>query len=380
MINRTDRPTYGVVIATYGRREWIFKSLASWAACHTLPDQFLVVDATPNAAEYRDECLRTFPSLLMREGSDYICTSQTGSSRQRNLGLKLTTTDIVTFADDDVLVPAELVDQIRDFFALDTDQRIGAVLPHDTEASATSWRNVSRRIRDLLPLGLYRLFVPRAMRFPVADGGMARDISGARRYALQGYALTCRTPLAKQALFDEHLHRYGFTEDFDFSFRLGRDHLMFQLDDISVRHCEAHLSRISDDRYLCVSFVNPAFLIEKLFPNPQSRRYLLRLLRTMKFTHRMERLMQRKGKSLTISSIGSPSDASEFSLGIYDVIEDMIRSLQEADDEHCGALMIELQQYIFQNKGRLDDMERYLEFKETVLRPVQDAPMEACSR
>src|SRR5262249_20216251 len=152
------------------------------------------------------------------------------------------------------------------------------------------------------------------LRFPTGDGGASARIRGKRRYSMNGYALTCRTQLAKQNPFDENLHRYSFNEDFDFSFRLGRSHLLFELKDIQVRHMETSTSRITDDQYLCTSLVNPAYLIEKLFPNDRSRGRLLRLLRTLKLVYRVEKALGRD-RSLTVTSIGSQSESSKFGIG-----------------------------------------------------------------
>src|SRR4051794_14765869 len=114
-----NSPTYGVVIATYGRPEVLSRALASWSAGRQLPEQFIVVDASPDCRLHQAEFLLRFPSLFENKGSEYICTAEPGSTRQRNLGLRKIATDIVTFADDDVLVPDDFVRKITNFFACD---------------------------------------------------------------------------------------------------------------------------------------------------------------------------------------------------------------------------------------------------------------------
>ncbi|MBF2026259.1 MAG: glycosyltransferase family 2 protein, partial [Oscillatoriales cyanobacterium C42_A2020_001] len=119
--------TFGTVICTYNRPQLLEQCLASWSGSSHLPDQFIVVDATPGAEQYSSQIIQKFPQLFANFNSHYIVTDKPGLTRQRNLGLKQLKTDVVCFADDDTFVSRDYLSKILEVFQADTQGAIGGV-------------------------------------------------------------------------------------------------------------------------------------------------------------------------------------------------------------------------------------------------------------
>ena len=119
--------TFGVIVCTYNRQSIIEQALQHWQSSKYQPDQFLVIDATPGAEDYRDKLVEKNLSLFAESTSDFIVSKRAGLTIQRNMGLEQIKTDIVCLVDDDTFVTPTYVDTILDVFQHDTKQLIGGV-------------------------------------------------------------------------------------------------------------------------------------------------------------------------------------------------------------------------------------------------------------
>jgi len=112
---------------TYKRVQILEKCLEYWSQSLHQPDQFIVVDATPNAEEYSTQMVDKFSSLFSKTNSRYIVIDKPGLTHQRNIGLREMNTDIVCFVDDDTFVSPDYVTKVLNVFQLDKFNVVGGV-------------------------------------------------------------------------------------------------------------------------------------------------------------------------------------------------------------------------------------------------------------
>jgi hypothetical protein len=207
-----------------------------------------------------------------------VVTSVPSISQQRNLALDQLWTDVVVFADDETDPAPDYLDKLLDVYAADRTRVIGGV---GGQLDDLAWR-----LRD----GLATLFVkrfarrfsmtdaeafPRGTRLPATLAG--RSLTPARN--LYGNRMSFRTELARTLRFDPLMLRYSFLEDLDLSVRVSRTHDLVIRQDAVIHHEPASAARVTSTTMFLTSFINPAYVVEKLFPEDSHRRPLDRLLR-----------------------------------------------------------------------------------------------------
>lgn len=203
----------------------LIQAIESWKASLHSPDQFVVVDSSPNAEEVREQILTQYPKMFGLKGSDYLVNSRRSLTVKRNIGLDHLWTDLVSFADDDTIVSPHYAGRIAEVFARDTDKLVGGVRGTNT----TSWRDrYWPRYRNTVSWPLKRIITqiyptreqayPHDVDVPVR---LIKELPLTRLYGLWGASMTYRSELAKRLRFDEAMRAYCYLEDFDFSFRAG---------------------------------------------------------------------------------------------------------------------------------------------------------------
>ena len=270
--------TFGVVICTYNRPDLIIQCLESWQKSNRLPNQFIVVDATHNAGEYRQKLLSKFPKLFSDSRSLYLTTDTPGLTKQRNLGLKHIETDIVCFADDDAFVTPDYSTKILEVFELDRQKQVGGVCGvatgHFDRPSRKYFRIARNTVRNQFGWVAQRIRVPKRLTkvyepFPA----QLRNLPLIHVNRLWGANMNFRTNLVKDLGFDRDFQRYGLFEDVDLSVRVGQTHQLIRRIDAEVVHDSSlgQTTRPNEAKYFLLSWVNSAYIIEKIFPCEESR-------------------------------------------------------------------------------------------------------------
>ena len=105
-------PTLSVIIPTRKRQQALSETLASVLSTDSPADEVLVIDgdAERSARPVVEGARDSAPSSLR-----YLVVPP-GSTRQRNLGLRHATGDVVVFLDDDVVVPQFLLTSPSELF------------------------------------------------------------------------------------------------------------------------------------------------------------------------------------------------------------------------------------------------------------------------
>jgi GT2 family glycosyltransferase/glycosyltransferase involved in cell wall biosynthesis len=130
------RDSVTVVVCTRNRPALLRRLLESLAACSPLPDEVLVVDQSTSGET--EEVVRCSAPLFPRTA--YLRMGVKGKSRALNLALREATGGILLLTDDDCVVSADWVGQVRAAFRTDPDLDcvMGRVLP--PEGDRTGFR------------------------------------------------------------------------------------------------------------------------------------------------------------------------------------------------------------------------------------------------
>jgi glycosyltransferase involved in cell wall biosynthesis len=334
--------TFGTIICTYKRPHLLEQCLASWCSSNFLPEQFIVVDATPDAEQYSSDLTDKFSRLFKKPNSQYIITDKPGLTRQRNLGLKNINTDIVCFADDDALISTTYTSKILDVFKADSQSKIGGVNGVSV-GQFDNWKQKRFRLtknyfRHHFGAVAQRIHVPReyTQLFEPLPSQL-HHLSLIQIDRLWGANMNYRTELIYNSGFDETFQRYGLYEDVDMSVRVGKTHKLVCCLDAKVEHDEilGKNTRPNDAKYFLASWLNSAYIIEKLFPCKASREAHQHLFKIIKLISKQAPSTLRNSK---LRLLGSAE--------LFLAAEQYVTSLQSCPD--LGSLQAKFLQ--FQNE------------------------------
>ena len=107
-----------LIICTYNRTEWVNNLLISISLQKIVPDEIIIVDASKNNNNYR------FPKNI---NASVIKSDKMQLTYQKQLGIKKSKGEIVTFLDDDTYLDANYFKNILVVFNRDKNKKIGAV-------------------------------------------------------------------------------------------------------------------------------------------------------------------------------------------------------------------------------------------------------------
>lgn len=270
--------SFGTVICTYKRQHLLEQCLESWQRSHRLPNQLIVVDATPNASEYQAELMHKFSSLFDQPDNHYIISEQPGLTLQRNIGLQRVKTDIVCFVDDDAHISPDYVGKIVEVFEHDQQKTIGGVNGTALGQFDNSSQKYARFFRNYVRHHFGK--VAQRIRIPAEQTKLHEPLTSELQTLplihidrLWGANMNYRTELIYNLGFDENFQRYGLFEDVDISVRVGKTHKLVCRLDALIDHDETlgKSTRPKEAQYFLASWVNSAYIIEKLFPCAESR-------------------------------------------------------------------------------------------------------------
>ncbi len=280
----TPRLTGAVGIATYQRPDILLACLEHLSRQTRLPEEILIADASPPGHDTEARIRRALPELVAKTRLVYL-SSEPGTSLQRNRILDQLRSDVVLFLDDDTLVAPEYVERILAVFEADVEQQVAGVEGQVTEGSAgftlpgsapaspapaprRSLRQavglVTRLGRRVLEGTLDRFALPY---YPETVSRPGHEVPARLRHlpvepirTLYGCAMSARAPLAREVRFNENLRRYGFMEDFEFSYRLGKRHALLRCSNAPARHLRFQGGRLHPSLVRYLSLINVAYI------------------------------------------------------------------------------------------------------------------------
>lgn len=232
------RPTLSLIVCTYHRPEPISRLLRTVFEQTRVPDEILIIDGS---IDERTEKL--FESAEQFKGVAYhrVDASQRGLTRQRNIGVAMSTGDIIAFLDDDIELEQGYFEELLRTYQLHPDAiAVSGYIVNENEwipagiyeQSTRDWyvydgwksRESSRvRFRSLLGMG-YRLpsgYVPEEGHGRAA--GLYPPTGRSYRVeTLMGGVASYRRDLFRHIQFSLYFYGYGLYEDMDFTVRASR--------------------------------------------------------------------------------------------------------------------------------------------------------------
>lgn len=225
-----------VVVATVGRPELTRKTVELLADQTRRPDEIIVVSVSPKDVEGVTEC-RAAPTVIF---------SERGLCRQRNRALQFIgdRADIVVFFDDDFIPAPHYLERLEELFEQDpklvglTGELIADGIHNEGITFDEAVSLVRERADDLAPRQRTRL-------------------------ALYGCNMSIRLAAAQGLAFDENLPLYGWQEDIDFTYQLGKRGTMFSTTRITGVHMGVKGGRTSGKKLGYSQVANLVYLWRK---------------------------------------------------------------------------------------------------------------------
>lgn len=205
-----------VVICTKDRPVELRRCLDSLAIQSRLPEELIVVDASATPAR---EVVADFASVAAERCAVQLIPAEPGLPRQRNIGARAATGEVVVYLDDDVVLEEEYLAAIEEVYLRDPDGRIGGVGGAQVP-DPTPRLSYLRRIWDKLFLletyGSGRVKASGAPSYLFTPMGQT-DVE-----FLSGCNMSFRRSVLERFAFDERRKGYAHGEDLEFSFRVSR--------------------------------------------------------------------------------------------------------------------------------------------------------------
>lgn len=249
-----------VIVATVGRAELLQKTVSQLSRQTRLPDGIIICGSTASDVENLS---------LSADLPVEIIFAEKGLPRQRNAGLRHLggRADIVVFFDDDFVPAHNYLEALEEVFTLRPNLvgATGKLLADGIKSSGISFEQGAAMV----------------------DAHKPTDIIQERSLpALYGCNLCVRMSAAEDIWFDETLPLYGWQEDVDFSYQLGRNGILIYTNLLTGVHLGIKGGRTSGKRLGYSQIANPVYLLNKKTIPPRlawrlmSRNFLANLARS----------------------------------------------------------------------------------------------------
>lgn len=216
--------TCSAVIATRDRPLDLEECLRSLSAQLAPPSEAVIVDASDGPAT-QDLCERlantlNFPVL-------YRKAKWPSSAVQRNDGARLASGRFILFADDDVVLEPDFLDEIRTIYAGDADERVGGVCGLVIESARAT--EPTRFGRMLLRLCAGADPISNAGRIIGPAINVGHDVNATAPMCVEWLhtgGVVYRTKVFSKHQFSETFVGYSFMEDVHLSARAAKTHTL----------------------------------------------------------------------------------------------------------------------------------------------------------
>jgi len=257
-----------IIICTKDRRDDLARCIRSLYTQTRLPEELIVVDSgTDDSEAVVREATAELPSCAVR----YL-RSEPGLTRQRNVGIRAATQDILHFLDDDVVLDPPYVEEIQQTFEEAGNSDVVAV-------GATA--RIPQGRAPMLGTLLRKLFLLTRI-----DGDGHMQLSGfgtltwyseyRRLHEVEivgGCCCAYRRQVFDTLAFDEFFAGYGHLEDLEFSYRAGKLGRMLGNPRATMLHVVTPAARTDWRRLAAMQIVNHYYVFTKLL-EPNAFRWL----------------------------------------------------------------------------------------------------------
>lgn len=226
-----------LIIATYKRPQELLTLLEVLLQLPDVPEEVVVVDG-----DAPEEHEKQFYHFLKDQKLPFDFTyvkSPKGLTRQRNVGIDISSHAYVFFLDDDCLPQPGYFLETQKVFLADSAGKVGGVCGLNINEVD---RRVARQWRIQVALGLVPPDHPKIYRglWNTAPLSTIKPFTGIRPVdILNGNAMAFRREVLNENRFSKFFHGYSFGEDLEISLRIGRKWEVLWCGDARVVHNKA---------------------------------------------------------------------------------------------------------------------------------------------
>lgn len=259
-----------VGIPTFNRRDILIKCFQHISKQIRLPDEIIVADSSPDANETQEILRKEVPEIWKQCKINYIVAPK-GISLQRNIVLDNLNTDILFYLDDDTLISPDYIEKIMEVYEADHKNRLGGIQGNSTEGRGKESGEKKARFRlpnphqiiQWLRINYAGGFYPEEYYkpLPIPDGLEKFHLSPVR--TLYGCVMSFRSIYAKQFRFNELFKFYSFLEDFDFSYKIGRNHPLVKCENAYALHVGSLGGRLDPSLIHYLYLINIAYIAKE---------------------------------------------------------------------------------------------------------------------
>lgn len=274
---------FNLIICTYKRPEAINRLLKSVYSQKMIPDEILVVDASP------DNITRNLMERNQNPKLKYfkVDAEHRGLTRQRNYGVRNTAEDIdiICFLDDDIILEPEYFENLLATYTKNKDALgVGGYIVNEVEwrkderppalnefASEGYKRNLGSRNLLRKRLGLLSDKPPGVM--PNFSNGLSIGFlpPSGKTYPVEffmGGVASYRRELFEKITFSKYFEGYGLYEDMDFCLRASREGQLYVNTLAMVSHYHEEGGRPDKFKYGKMVIRNGWYVWRIKYPNP----------------------------------------------------------------------------------------------------------------
>ena len=264
-----------VIIPTMNRHKTLIQTVQSLCGGTNIPKHIVVIDQSPVA-------IRT-EEFGDNHGAEIeiIHPEIASSTHARNEGIKAATEDVLLFCDDDILVNKETLEKLFTHISDSGVALVSAIHYHDNAIYEGAKRHNALRDFGGTLLGMKKFW--RKDGYVVKSNMRGRYASGINKIEntewAMGYFFCIKGNVLKNLdhFFDEHLVRYAYAEDLDFTYRYCAEARKLGLrtvvdPTIYVNHLASREWRVPKQEEVNYIFANRRYLSWKLFPSKRHYR------------------------------------------------------------------------------------------------------------
>ncbi len=243
-----------ILICTKNRPEDIKKNLFSLFKQTYAPGKIIIVDASDS--DRTEKVINKFRDNLKIE---YIKSSISSTTYQRNIGIKKSTGNIIIMLDDDVVLDRNFILEI--------------VKIYRTHPDAGGVSGMIVNMPKLSPL--YDIFkyvflqTGTSKRKPnyIKKSGFPSVSLITNRITEQNFMQSCvcsyKKAILNKFIFDENLTKYAYMEDVDISYRISKHHKLIRTPYAKLEHFPSAEGRVSIKKLKSIIFFNHYYLFKK---------------------------------------------------------------------------------------------------------------------
>tara|TARA_B100002052_G_C15875059_1_gene596573 strand:+ start:1486 stop:2427 length:942 start_codon:yes stop_codon:yes gene_type:complete len=225
--------TISVIICTYNRKKWVEKLLVSISEQTKKPKEILIIDASIDVIDY------AIPKTI---DVNIIKSNKIQLTYQRNIGVGISSGDIILHLDDDTYLKPDFFDSIYRFFNDNNNKNIGAISGYVKNQWGLKKYNPDKFMRFIKWLGIYDGdFSPGSVSpsgLFIELGSLEPQIGFYKTDFISGCSFAVRREVYDEYKHPEHINKYG-GEDKAFSRMIAPNWEMGICFDASLDHYSA---------------------------------------------------------------------------------------------------------------------------------------------